>query len=165
MSGWMITGVAAALALATAACGGSSSLAGPSELATAGATIQGAAQSSASGSAAAERAMSDDRTAAASLSASTANVLPQPEGCDATLQLDKVASTKISVSVRATWARKGEKNIVACGSPIWGVTPDAKRYRSRFDPNLLTIVANPGGYVVTALAAGQSASIKVAIGQ
>lgn len=164
MSGWMITGVAAGFALATAACGGSGSVAGPSELATTGASIQGAAQSSRSGSAAVEG-VSSDGGATASVHASGTSLLPQPESCDASLQLSKVAATKISVSIRAAWVSKVGKPTVDCGSPVWGVTPDAKMYRGRFDPNLLTIAGNPGGYMVTAAAAGQSVAIKVAIGE
>jgi hypothetical protein len=91
--------------------------------------------------------------------------VPQPETCNAQLMLSKVASSKTSVSVRATWVSKLEKSPLACGSPTWSVSPEAKTFSPRFEPNTLTILGPLGkGYFVTASAAGQTISIKVAIG-
>jgi hypothetical protein len=91
--------------------------------------------------------------------------VPQPEECTAQLVLSKVASSKTSVSVQATWVSKVEKSPLACGTPAWTVSPEAKTIIRRFEPNVITILGSmSSGYVVTATAAGQRASMKVAIG-
>lgn len=91
--------------------------------------------------------------------------VPQPEDCTSVLGLVKVASSHNSVSVQAVWFSKGDKFPVACGVPVWTVSPEAKTIVRRFEPNVITILGPAGaGYVVTGTAAGQTASVKVAIG-
>ena len=104
--------------------------------------------------------------AATALFTDPGRVPPQPENCEAQLMLSKVASSKASVSVKAIWVSKVEKFPLACGVPVWDVSPEAKTIIRRFEPSVITILGRVGtGYIVTATAAGQSASLKVAVGE
>ena len=107
----------------------------------------------------------EDTGAATALFTGPGRVPPQPENCTAMLTLGKVGSNNTTVSVQASWVSKGEKFPVACGLPVWNVSPEAKTMVRRFEPNVITIFGRAGaGYLVTATAAGQTASLKVAVG-
>lgn len=107
----------------------------------------------------------DSTGAATALSARPGFLPPQPEGCTSQLSLTKVASSKTSVSLHATWVSNVEKFPASCGSVVWNVSPEAKTIIRRFDPNVITIFGQLGtGYLVTASGAGQRVSMKVAIG-
>lgn len=92
-------------------------------------------------------------------------VPPKPEACGAQLVLTKVATSKESVSVQATWMGK-VRPPVPCGTPVWTVSPQARTIIRPFEPNVITILGKVGAaYVVTATVADQQASMKVAIGE
>jgi hypothetical protein len=108
---------------------------------------------------------SDSTGAPTALFTGPGRVPPQPENCTSTLRLGKVASSNTSVSVQAIWFSKVDTLPVACGVPVWAVSPEAKTIVRRLDPSVITILGKAGaGYVVTAKAAGQTSSMKIAVG-